>query len=395
MVDKTKKDDVIVNDPTDGDGETPSEPTLFDAVSDAIDEETIGLDASADDDAPTGDEGDVTPAKEGDATPAKEGGDENKETPTDESGDGEPKADEPADGEGDGAAKDGDKEDLPGADKSGDADGADTDGADGETTDHVNDPIPEGLAEKTQERIRSLAERVKVAEAGVTERASDLDEMIGMVQDTGASGEQYGQMLTFMKLFNSNDVVEQRQAFQVMQSTLSELAIKLGEPVPGVDLLAEHADLQRELEAGTISAERANEVAVSRGREKAAAARTVSDSAQATSQAEIEAAIVTGKTELAAFEQTKITTDPQWAAKKAILVPALRSIMRQISPTQWKTTFEQAYNELNLPAVTAPVVPATPKTPTPLRPKTPAGEGAKQPSTMAEAIELSLGGDID
>ena len=384
MVDETKKDDVVVDDTT---IEATPEPTLLDAVSDAIDEETIGLDTSADDDAPTGDKGDVTPAKEG--------GDENKETPTDEGSDGEPKADEPTDGEGDDAPKDGDEEAVPGADKSGDVDGADTDGADGETTDHVNDPIPEGLAEKTQERIRSLADRVKVAEAGVTERSSDLDEMIGMVQDTGASGEQYGQMLNFMKLFNSNDVAQQRQAFQVMQSTLNDLAVKLGEPVAGVDLLVGHEDLQRELEAGTISAERANEVAVSRGREKAAAARTVSDNAQATSQAEIDAAIVTGRTELAAFEQTKITTDPQWAAKKAILVPALRSMMRQINPTQWKTTFEQAYNELNLPAVTAPVVPVTPKTPTPLRPKTPAGEGAKQPSTMAEAIELSLGGDID
>lgn len=383
MVDETKKDDVVVDDTTTE--ETP-EPSLLDAVSDAIDAETIGLDTSADDDAPTGDKGDVTPAKEG--------GDENEETPPDKGGDETP-SDKPTDGEGDDAPKDGDEEAVPGADKSGDVDGADTDGADGETTDHVNDPIPEELKDSTKERIRSLAERVKVAEAGVTERSSDLDEMIGMVQDTGASGEQYGQMLNFMKLFNSNDVAQQRQAFQVMQSTLNDLAVKLGEPVAGVDLLAEHADLQRELEAGTISAERANEVAVSRGREKAAAARTVSDNVQATSQAEIEAAIVTGRTELAAFEQTKITTDPQWAAKKAILVPALRSMMRQINPTQWKTTFEQAYNELNLPAVTAPVVPVTPKTPTPLRPKTPAGEGAKQPSTMEEAIELSLGGDID
>ena len=392
MVDETKKDDVVVDDTT---TEKTPEPSLLDAVSDAVDAETIGLDTSADDDAPTGDESDVTPVKEGDVTPAKEGSDESKETPPDEGGDGETESDKPADGESDDTPpKDGDK-DVSGDSKSGDTDKDTPEDPDGETTDHVNDPIPEELKDSTKERIRSLAERVKVAEAGVTERGNDLDEMIGMVQDTGASGEQYGQMLTFMKLFNSNNVAEQRQAFQVMQSTLSELAVKLGEPVPGVDLLAEHADLQRELEAGTISAERANEVAVSRGREKAAAARTVSDTAQATSQAEIDAAIVTGKTELAAFEKTKITTDPQWAAKKAILVPALRSIMRQISPMQWRATFEQAYNELNLPAVTAPVVPVTPKTPTPLRPKTPAGEGAKQPSTMAEAIELSLGGDID
>lgn len=386
MVDKTEKDELVVDDTTTENEDDTPEPDIFDAVSDAIDEQTVGLDTSADDDAPTGDEDDVTPTDE---TP-----DAGKETPTDDGGDSTPKPDEPADGEGDTEKPDADPEDVPGGDKPADKDTPapeDTPTAD-TGPDHVNDPIPKELAEKTQERIRSLADRVKVAEAGVTEQTDQLDEMITMVQDTGTSGEQYGQVLGFMKLFNSTDEVDQRAAYKVMQQELQNMAIKLGEPVVGVDPLEAHADLQAEVEAGTLTGDRALEIAVTRGREKAAETRTVTGNTEATATAELDQAIVTAKSDLAIFEAAH-KSDPQWMEKKAILVPALRSVMRTIHPSLWKSTFEESYAKLELPKAAA-VLPK-PKTPTPLRPKAPAGEGSKQPSTMAEAIELSLGGSID
>lgn len=389
MVDEVSKDDVVVDDttteeqePTDGDGK---QPNLLDAVSDAIDEQTVGLDTSADDDPPTGDADDGTPTEESE--------DDSEKDPTDEGGDGEPTSDKPADGEGDDATKDGDKAPVPGADESGDTVKPGTEGADGEAAqpDHVNDPIPKELAEKTQERIRSLADRVKVAEAGVTERSADLDEMISMVQETGTSGEQYGQVLGFMKLFNSTDEADQRAAFKVMQTELASMAAKLGETIPGVDPLAAHADLQAEIEAGTLTGERAIEIANTRTRETASAARAVTNNASVTAKDDIDQAVVDAKAELAVFEASKVK-DPQWLAKKAILVPALRATMRVIHPSQWRATFEASYKELVLPEAVAPT--PTPKVPTPLRPKAPAGEGKKEPSTMAEAIEQSLGGDI-
>jgi len=384
MVDEANKDDVV-----DGDGndeEQEPEPDIFDAVSEAIDEQTVGLDTSADEPAPTGDEDDVTPADESEDDPEKD--------PENEGGDDEPTGDEPADGEGDPEPKDGDKEDLPGGDKPAAKDGdtpADDDGQAAQP-DHVNDPIPKELAEKTQERIRSLADRVKVAEAGVTERTTDLDEMITMVQDTGTTGEQYGQVLGFMKLFNSTDEADQRAAFAVMQTELATMAAKLGETIPGIDPLAAHADLQAEIEAGTLTGDRAIEIANTRTREAASAARTTTNNANAAADDDINQAVADAKGELAVFENAH-KADPQWKAKKDILVPALRSVMRTIHPSLWKSTFEESYNKLELPKAAA-VLPK-PKVPTPLRPKSPAGEGSKQPSSMAEAIELSLGGSID
>ena len=386
MVDETKKDDVVVDDTTIENEDTPPEPDIFDAVSDAIDEQTVGLDTSADDDAPTGDNDDVTP------TPKVP--DDKEEDPENEGSDDEPTGDEPTGGEGDDDAPAGDKEALPGADAPAAKDGDTPADADGEAAqpDHVNDPIPKELAEKTQDRIRSLADRVKVAEAGVTERTGELDELITMVQDTGTTGEQYGQVLGFMKLFNSTDEADQRAAFKVMQVELATMAAKLGETIPGVDPLAAHADLQAEIEAGTLTGDRAVEIANTRTREAASALMTETGNADAAAQNDIEQSIVDAKAELAVYETAK-KTDPQWAAKKAILVPALRSVMRTIHPSLWKSTFEESYDKLVLPKAAAPT--PKPKVPTPLRPKNPAGEGTKQPSSMAEAIELSLGGSID
>jgi len=384
MVDETKTgDEVIVDDPN----EEEDTPDLFDAVSDAIDEQTVGLDTSADDDAPTGDNDD--------GTPAEESGNEEEGTPADEGGDSTPAEDEPTGGEGEGAPTDADKDPVSGDDVSRDTGKekeADAAGKDTKVDDPVNDPIPEELAEKTQDRIRTLAERVKVAEAGVTERTGELDEMITMVQDTGTSGEQYGQMLGFMKLFNSTDEADQRAAFKVMQGEMTIMAAKLGETIPGIDPLAAHADLQAEIEAGTLTGDRAIEIANTRTREAASAAITKTNTAEATAQGDIDQAVADAKGELAVFENAH-KTDPQWKAKKDILVPALRSVMRTIHPSLWKSTFEESYNKLVLPEAVA--LAPKPKVPTPLRPKAPAGEGSKQPSTMAEAIELSLGGSID
>jgi hypothetical protein len=66
--------------------------------------------------------------------------------------------------------------------------------------------------------------------------------------------------------------------------------------------------------------------------------------------------------------------------------------MRTVHPSLWKPTFEQAYDKLVVAKTPAPT---PPKVPTPLRPKVPAGGNKKEPTTLLEAVEQSLGGDID
>jgi hypothetical protein len=204
-------------------------------------------------------------------------------------------------------------------------------------------------------------------------------------------------MLTFMTLYNSDDLTAQREALKVMQAETLALATKLGEPVPGHDWLAEHPDLAKEVEAGTLTEQRAQEVAQARARTKANDAATVAAATRTEQDNTTLLAVAQGKADMTALGK-RLVTDPQYMAKKAILVPALQDIMRATHPSNWVAVFEAAYNKLVLPATVVEDDPNKPKPKEPVEPlrvKSPAGGGKKEPTTMLEAVSQSLGDDIE
>jgi hypothetical protein len=381
----------------------PTEPkeTMLDAVSKAVDAETLGME-DVDGKTPTGDDKDGKPKAPDDKTQKTPDGEKPAEVKPDEPTGGESDAEKEAAkaaAEVAAAAEGKTPEEIAAAAAEGKTPEEIAAAAAAEKVpDHVNDPIPEELKEGTKERIRSLATMVKARDEDLVERTNERDEMIEMVRETGTSAEAYGQMLTFMSLYNSDDPEAQREAFKVIQAEYVALATKLGEPIPGHDWLAEHPDLAKEVEAGTLTEQRAQEVAQGRARTKANDAATVAASERADQDNVTLLAVAEGKAAMTALG-TRLATDPQYMAKKAILVPALQDIMRATHPSDWVTVFETAYNKLVLPATVTPEVPdpSKPKEPThePLRPKNPAGEGKKEPTTMLEAVSQSLGDDIE
>jgi hypothetical protein len=60
--------------------------------------------------------------------------------------------------------------------------------------------------------------------------------------------------------------------------------------------------------------------------------------------------LATARSDLNALEAHLLATDPQFEAKRALLVPILRPIFRHIPPANWKPLFEQAYARLQVPA---------------------------------------------
>ena len=53
---------------------------------------------------------------------------------------------------------------------------------------------------------------------------------------------------------------------------------------------------------------------------------------------------------LKTLEDKLITQDPDYAAKKALLVPVLQPLFEQIPPSKWLASFEEAYAGIRLPA---------------------------------------------
>jgi hypothetical protein len=253
--------------------------------------------------------------------------------------------------------------------------------------DPINDPIDERLKPATKERITSL---VTTAKALTTERdqyKGQFEELNGYIAQTGASPEQYATALDYLRMVNSPNIADREQCLAFMQQEIKALAVSLGKPVPGVDLLSDHADLQQQVAGGGISQQHAEEIAAARAQRGQAQQFGQRQQAQQQQTAAQQQAVQAGTQQLNALGAELQAADPAgFAAKKAILVEALKPVFAQIPPSAWASTFRAAYTKLALPAAPRPVPkPAVPAA-QPLRASNPAGGTAAKPTSMHEAL---------
>lgn len=267
-----------------------------------------------------------------------------------------------------------------------------TDKAGEKTPDPLNDPLPNALKKETKERIQTLVGMVKENTTKLERVQADHNEMMGMIQETRATPEQYGQALDYLRMVNSGDPAQQEQALAVMQRELNALARMLGKPVPGVNLLEGHDDLIQEVGTGRISAERAAEIAGARERQTFQQ-RQGQAVQQGQQTAQIHAQARQQLNQLGIRLQRENPT--MYAAKRAVLAEALKPVFAQINPAQWAATYERAYNKLQIqpvarpnptPTVTTPTIPQN----TPLRGANPAGGQRAAPKSIAEAIDFGI-----
>ena len=268
-------------------------------------------------------------------------------------------------------------------------------GKDGKQPDHVNDPIDARLAPRTQERIRSLADEVKTLRSV----AENNGAMIGAIMDTGATPQEFGAMVGYLGAVHSEDPARLEAAYQLLQSELQGLAIRMGKPLPEVNWLDGQQDLIDGIRAGAMTRETAIELAMHRaGKKRAdtiAAARAKETQAAQSTEQEAKAA----SAELDALGDELAAADPQYAAKYAIIVPKLKAEMGKLPPKQWKTRFLEEYAKTKVVPKAAPVAAARPAAPVinkpknqPLRPSTPSGGTVKTPGSALDALSSAIDG---
>jgi len=210
----------------------PTTPSLMDVIDHAIEtgDTSGGLEATVESD-PAG-EGepldggsDVADSHDTDAAGSTEGDDQGGEPDAGEGehpdASGEDKVRDPATGK---FVK---KDEPKAGDKPGEKPG-DPNAAAKKPADPINDPIPKDLKKETQDRIRSLVSTTKEVTAQRDAVAKDFDYMIEGIKATGTTPEQYGELLSFMALFNSNDPASQTKALELVESVADRLAMLLG-----------------------------------------------------------------------------------------------------------------------------------------------------------------------
>lgn len=260
--------------------------------------------------------------------------------------------------------------------------------------DPINDPIPKDLKGPTQERIRSLITTTKEVTAERDRVKQDFDYMVQGVQATGASPEQYGETLSWLAMFNSNDPAQQGKALELVENVAERLATLLGKERVIGDPLAAHADLKEAVRTGKVTPDYAKEIARTRNGQEFRGQLTSQARQQQEQQQSYDNELATARTDLTSLEGTLKGLDKDWDIKKPILVAALKPVFASIPPGQWKAKFEEAYRNLpamNRPAITRPNIPAN----QPMRAgKNPAGGGSIKsgPSSALEAVNAALVG---
>lgn len=238
-----------------------------------------------------------------------------------------------------------------------------------------------GLKEKAAERFRGMAGDIKafaplkaeLEKAGIkdaaefaaqmpvlVQRSNDYAELIGMVQETGATPDQYGYTLEYLKDATAaigGDLAAAQRAFDKASAEQKAWATLLGREVPGVhDPLGSHADLQTDVESGDITRARAMEIA----QQRTTLAVNQTTRQRQTEMQQHDTDVSNGTAGLNQLGATLSASDPDYARKQPFLLPTLRVITQTMPPSQWVAAAQNAYAQI--PAMPAPVAAAPAKT---------------------------------
>lgn len=261
--------------------------------------------------------------------------------------------------------------------------------------DALNDPIDKTLKAPTQERIRTLITTAKEATAAREKAETDFNFLVQGVQSTGASPEQYGETLSWLALFNSQDPTQQGKALELAETVCDRLATLLGRERTVGDPLAEHADLKDAVAKGHVTAQYAKEIARTRNSQSFRGQLNDNAATEARNVAAREAELTTARNDLTDLEATLASTDPNWAQHKQILVAALKPVFAALPPKEWKAKFTEAYRQIraqNLPVARKAKIPANQS----MRPGRSAGGGGAgvkpQHGSALDAMNDALAG---
>lgn len=244
----------------------------------------------------------------------------------------------------------------------------------------------------------ALVDTAKSLTTELTQVKSEFGEMMEHIRSTGATPTQYSGVLDYLAMVNSGDPVQLDKAIEIMQGELNALARLRGKPVAGVDLLAEHADLQEQVAAGGISQQHAEEMAALREQQKAQSRQRTTQQQTSQQQQQYRTEETEARATLTALGNT-LKTDPHYAVKAPQALALVQAQMGKLRPSQWPGAFIQAYNSIANPV--AAVVPkpkpaAAPATGVPanqpLRARNPVASGApaKKVGTLLDAINAGI-----
>jgi hypothetical protein len=214
-------------------------------------------------------------------------------------------------------------------------------------------PTPPNEEAELLEGVRSDRGRQRIQQVFAEKKAleRDVGEFREMITGTGMNPQQFAQSLEYGRLVNAGDEASIRVALEMVEAQRKTLYAQLGVEAPGVDLLAEHADLKTAVEDMEITRERAVELAKLRRGEQQRQQREKASQAQAQSQQAYQQTVANASTTLEAYLNSRAGEVDHPARIKALTdhfsnPENMQKFVSNYRPEQWLDTVQMLYDNV-------------------------------------------------
>lgn len=203
--------------------------------------------------------------------------------------------------------------------------------------------MPEGLQPKAQERFQRLANENKELSTRITEW-EPIVQSAQAIQETfrenGVTREQFEQATSFIGAINRGDM---QGALKLLDEQRKIIALQLGQPLEGVDALADFPDLKSAVENAEISEPYALQLA--RNRAAQAQRQQTERQAQEQQQTQMQAqqAFEQGQSAVDAFCRKMQAEDMDYPEIEKALLPEIGNLLSGVPPQQWVKVLETNY----------------------------------------------------
>lgn len=245
--------------------------------------------------------------------------------------------------------------------------------------------LPVTYKQETRDRFEAVKTKYDEVVARATNAETAASTWHETITSTGATPEQFGEVLTLLTDMNSKTPEGFRRAYETLTRQTAILGKALGLPAQGYDPLDDHPDLKARVE-DSVDFTREDALAIAAGR--ATGKLTETTAARQTEQATQQQAYDAGVNRVAALGNSLRSSDVHFEAKLPFLTPIIETVIQHLPPDQWVAKIQEAYAKLPTPAAAAPA-PTVPRTPNPIRP---GGGGTldKKPGSALEAVQFAL-----
>lgn len=258
---------------------------------------------------------------------------------------------------------------------------------DAQTTQDEEDvtKIPSNLKAETKVRFEKLVESNQDLKSQVDELEEYKQNSQDIFAATGSTSEQMAETFELLRLSNSNNREDNLDAMKALGRITKSLARRIGEKIPGDDLLEDHPDLKEKVEKLEMTLLDAEDSAVTRNKLKAIEDEKELQKKATDKQGETDEETQKAQTQIVNMATNWQNNDPNWKAVSPEVLGYAQSIKGKYPVAMIPQLLQDFYERIVAQRKSVKKTIKAVKEDMPLSPSS-AGPGTKEPKTHREAV---------